>query len=82
MVPKKTKKLTFFFVMELATSSEKLEHFQLTHLTRGWISMPLIHSDDPAFFFVYASWNVNIANMILSSILRENTIKKTKIRHS
>ncbi len=35
--------------MELATSAEKLEHFQLTHL-RGWISMPLIHSDDRAFF--------------------------------
>jgi len=55
--------------MELATSAEKLDHFQLTHL-RGWISMPLIHSDDRGFFFlVYGSWNVNLANMILSSIL-------------
>jgi hypothetical protein len=35
MVPKKTKKLTFFFVMELATSAEKFEHFQLTHFDKG-----------------------------------------------
>jgi hypothetical protein len=50
MVPKKAEKITFFFVMELATSTEKLEQFQLTHLTRGWISMRLIHSDDRAFY--------------------------------
>ncbi len=45
-----SKSLTFFFVMELAISAEKLEHFQLTHLTRGWISMPLIHSNVRAVF--------------------------------